>query len=108
MSKIESLRPLNRYLVIIPHVKQNQTSNGVLLPDDWKPEEERFIEATVLDIAPDCSDHIRKINYGSLQGETKKIIIDRTMIEKISVKDKTHHVILENYVVGVFKASYED
>ena len=108
MSKLESLKPLNRYLTIIPHVKENETNSGVLLPDDFKPEEERFIEATILDIAADCSEHIRKIKYGSMKGEEKRIIIDRTMIENISLKNKTHHVILENYVVGIFKATYED
>ena len=108
MSKLETLRPLNRYLTIIPHVKENETNSGVLLPDDFKPDEERFIEATILDIAPDCSEHIRKIKYGSFEGETKRIIVDRSMIENISLKEKTHHVILENYVVGIFKATYEN
>ena len=105
MSRFEALKPVNRYLLVVPHVSENQTNSGVLLPEDYKPEEDRFIEATVLDIAPDCSEHIRKIKYNMLPD--KKIIIDRTMLEKVSVKEKTYHMILENYVVGVFRGPNE-
>ena len=106
MSKIMSLAPVNRYLLVVPHVSENQTNNGVLLPDDYEPEKDRFIEATVLDVAPDCSEAIRKIKY-DLAPE-KKVIIDRTMLEKVSLKDKTYHMILENYIMGVYKGSNED
>ena len=106
MSKITSLAPVNRYLLVVPHVSENQTNNGVLLPDDYEPEKDRFIEATVLDVAPDCSDPIKKIKYNLIPD--KKVIIDRTMMEKISLKDKTYHMILENYVMGVYKDSNED
>ena len=52
-SRIERLKPVNRHLLIVPHVQQNETSTGVLLPDDYKPEEARYIEASVVDIADD-------------------------------------------------------
>jgi co-chaperonin GroES (HSP10) len=106
MSRIESLRPLNRYLLVVPHVNENQTNTGVLLPDDYKPEEDRFIEATVLDIASDCSEQVRKIKYND--SEDKKIVIDRTMMEKVCLKEKTYHIILENYIVGVHRHPNED
>lgn len=105
MSKITSLAPVNRYLLVVPHVSENQTNNGVLLPDDYEPEKDRFIEATVLDVAPDCSDTIKKIKYNLIPD--KKVVIDRTMMEKISLKDKTYHMILENYVMGVFRSPNE-
>ena len=107
MSRLNTLKPVNRYLLVIPHVSENQTNSGVLLPEDYKPEEDRFIEATVLDIAPDCSEHIRKIKYDFSGVSDKKVIIDRTMLEKVSVKEKTYHMILENYVVGVFRGPNE-
>lgn len=108
MFKMQTLRPLNRHLLVIPHVKENETSAGVLLPDDYKPEESRFIEATIIDVASDCSDQIRKIKYNHNDNDTKRAIVDRTMLQSIVIKDKTYHLVLENYVVGVFKAAYED
>ena len=95
--KMENLKPLNRHLLVIPHTKDKETPTGVLLPDDYKPEENRFIEATIVDIASDCSDQIRKIKYDNRDGQTKKAIIDKTMLQPIAIRGKTYHLILENY-----------
>ena len=54
------LKPINRHLSIVPHLKKNETNTGVLLPDGFEPEEDRYITATVLDIAPDCSQSFQK------------------------------------------------
>ena len=108
MFKMQNLKPLNRHLLVVPHVKENETSAGVLLPDDYRPEENRFIEATIIDVSSDCSEQIRKIKYSHNDSESKKAIIDKTMLQSIIIKDKTYHLILENYVVGVFKAVYEN
>ena len=108
MFKIENLKPLNRHLLVIPHVKERETQTGVLLPDDYKTEENRFIEATIIDVASDCSAQIRKIKYNEADTDARKVIIDKTMLQSIAIKDKTYHLILENYVVGVFKAVYEN
>ena len=49
MSKIPPvLKPVNRHLTIIPHLRKSETKTGVLLPDDFEVEEDRFITATVL------------------------------------------------------------
>ena len=62
MSKIPPvLKPVNRHMTIIPHVKKNETKAGVLLPDDFKPEEDRYITATVLAVAPDCASSFQKL-----------------------------------------------
>jgi hypothetical protein len=98
------LRPVNRHLTIIPHVKGNETPSGVILPEDFEPEEDRYITATVLDIAADCSAPIQK-----MRGHTaaKTIIVDRSMIEEIVVKDKSYYTVLENYVVGILRGFNE-
>lgn len=100
------LKPINRHLSIIPHLKKNETSTGVLLPDGFEPEEDRYITATVLDIAPDCSQSFQKMRgHSSLD---KTIVIDRSMVEEISIRDKTYYTILENYVVGILRGINED
>ena len=101
VSKVERLKPANRHLLIVPHVQKNETNTGVLLPDDYKPEEARYIEATVVDIADDCDKQFRILSLGNV--DNNKIVIDRTMVEEVRLKDKTHFLILENYVVGVYR-----
>ena len=97
---IESLKPRNRHLTVVPHFTEAKTENGVLLPEDYNPEQTRYIEATVVDVAPDCSDHIRSMRYES--SEQCKILIDSSMLQQVNVKGKRIHLILENYVMGVF------
>ncbi len=106
MSRIERLKPVNRHLLVIPHVQKNETSSGVLLPEDFKPEENRYIEASVIDIADDCDKQFRHLRYTNI--DNNKIVIDRTMIEEVNIKDKTHFMILENYVVGVYRRPDEN
>ena len=101
VSKIEMLKPANRHLLIVPHIKKNETNTGVILPEDYSPEEDAYITATVIDIAPDCDKQFRHLRYGNL--ETSKIIVDRSMIQEVALKDKTHYLVLENYVIGVFR-----
>jgi co-chaperonin GroES (HSP10) len=100
------LRPVNRHLLVTPHVAKNETTSGVLLPDDFKPDEDRYIEATVIDIALDCSPQFKYLNHGNV--DNKKIIVDRAMIEEVKLKEETHYMILENYVVGVYRRPDED
>ena len=59
VSKIEMLKPVNRHLLIIPHIQKNETNTGVLLPDDYQPEENQYVEASVIDIAEDCDKQFR-------------------------------------------------
>lgn len=95
------IKPVNRHLLVIPHTQKNETTTGVLLPDDFQPEEDRYIEATVVDVATDCNPQFKHLRHGAI--DNKKIIIDRTMIEEVKLKEKTHFMILENYVVGVYR-----
>ena len=105
VSRMYRLKPANRHLLVVPHVQQNETNTGVLLPDDYKPEEGRYIEATVIDIADDCDSQFRQLKFGTLEGN--KIVIDRTMLEEVRLKEKTHFLILENYVVGLYRRADE-
>ena len=100
-SRIEILKPVNRHLLIVPHVKKSETSTGVILPEDYKPEQDQYIEASVIDIATDCDKQFRHLRYGNL--DNNRIVVDKSMIQEITLKDKTHFMILENYVVGVYR-----
>ena len=107
MSELTRLKPANRHLLIVPHVKKNETATGVLLPDDYKPEEDGYIEATVIDIADDCNQQFGSLRYGNITDE-KKVIVDRSMIQEVNLRDTTHYLVMENYVVGVYRSTDED
>jgi len=101
-SYLKRLIPVNRHVVVIPHIKQKETPTGVLLPEDYKPEEDRYVEATVVSVSEDCSDHIRRHWLSTTAASETKVVIDKTMLEEITVNDKTYYMILENYIVGFF------
>ena len=78
--------------------KKEEQKPDILLPEDYRPQQERYISATIVDVSPDCSSHLKCIKSG--RGE---VVVDRGMIEEISYKDKTYYLILENYVVGILQ-----
>ena len=105
VSKVEMLKPVNRHLLIVPHIQKNETNTGVLLPDDYNPDENQYVEASVIDIADDCDKQFKHLRYSNI--DNNKVVIDRSMIQEITLKDKTHYMILENYVVGVYRRPNE-
>ena len=108
MSRVGTfLKPTNRHLLIIPHFrKAKQTNSGVLLPEEYKHEESRYIKATVVAIADDCSTQFRTLKRSS-HDENKTIVIDSAMIEEVSIDNKKNYLILENYVIGFLRETNE-
>jgi co-chaperonin GroES (HSP10) len=106
VSRIEILKPVNRHLLIVPHVKKNETNTGVLLPEDYNPDQNQYIEATVIDIASDCHEQFRHLRYSNI--DNNRIVVDRSMIQEVKLNEKTHYMILENYVVGVYRRPDEN
>ena len=107
MSKIPPvLKPVNRHLTIVPHIKKNETQAGVLLPDDFKQEEDRYITATVLDVATDCAPAFQKMRGHST--DSRVVVVERSMVEEIEVADKSYFTVLENYVVGILRGANEN
>lgn len=106
MSRVQSLKPLNRHVTIVPHFTDKKTDTGVLLPDDFKQEESRFVKATIVDIATDCKEDLKRMQRTAKSSVTA--VVDRSMIEEVEVGDKRHYVILENYIVGIYRRPDED
>ena len=107
IESLRTLKPVNRHIVVVPHTSQNETESGVLLPEDFVRDEneDRYITATVVSVARDCSQAFQKLN--SRVGEQKQIVVDRSMIEDVTLGDKTYHIILENYVIGILRGLNE-
>ncbi len=99
------LRPMNRHLTIVPHPEKEKSTSGVLLPEDYKPETQRHIVATVLDVSKDCCPALR-----SLRADLTKsplIVVDKSMIEEVDIQGKKYFLILENYVLGSLRGINE-
>jgi len=87
-------KPVNRYIQIkLPEPKPQATST-LVLPDDYKPTEARHITAEVVSYASDVR-FKEQIAYGV------SVIIDKSMIEEITINNSKINVVLDNYVVGI-------
>ena len=86
------LRPVNRHILVSYSPPQEKTDTGILLPDDYKAPEENHIIVEVLGVAEDVSFRCEK-------GD--KIVIDKKMLDELSIEHSTYYTILENYVIGV-------
>lgn len=86
------LRPVNRHILVDYCPPQEKTDTGILLPDDYKAPEQNHIIVEVLGVAEDVSFRCEK-------GD--RIVIDKKMLDELSVEHSTYYTILENYVIGV-------
>ena len=93
------LVPVNRHVLLVPHFSKNENESKVLLPADFELSKDRYIEATV--VAEDCTSPVKRLRYGSL--DPNRIVIDSSMLEEVTLKDKTHYMILENYIVALYR-----
>ena len=56
-------KPVNRYIYIeVPETKPNETSSGIVLPDDYKPQEERHSVVSVKGWAEDVKFELISVN----------------------------------------------
>ena len=86
------LRPVNRHILVDYSPPQEKTDTGILLPDDYKAPEQNHIIVEVLGVAEDVSFRCEK-------GD--RIVIDKKMLDELSIEHSTYYTILENYVIGV-------
>tara|TARA_Y100001970_G_scaffold236371_1_gene296091 strand:+ start:438 stop:770 length:333 start_codon:yes stop_codon:yes gene_type:complete len=110
MSKYISpvLKPINRHITIVPHPRSSKqdSDSTVLLPEDFAAEDERYITATVLDIAADCSPALRELRGSGNKNRT--VVVERSMVEEIVVNNKSYFTVLENYVLGIMRGINEN
>ena len=87
--------PVNRYILVdIPAPTTPTPESLIMLPEDYKPEQERYTQVHMLAAASD-------VRFGI--PENSKLIVDRSMIEEISIGGTIYNVILDNYIVGIIE-----
>ena len=91
-----SLKPWNRRLWVEVTKQANEEEKPqILLPEDYKPKSEQdyHTQATVLACAEDANQLL----------QDKKIIVQTNGLEEVTVNDKTHYLVVENYIVCVLE-----
>ena len=88
------LRPVNRHILVKYSPPQERPDSAILLPDDYKPPTDDYVVVDVLAISDDVS--IRCAT-------SDKIVIDKKMLQQITVEYSNYYLILENYVIGVIE-----
>lgn len=88
------LNPRNRHILVQPIVEEKKEENkpNILLPDDYQEKPKPYLIAKVIEAAPSCKVLLRK-------GD--KVLVERSMVQKIDVGDQEFYLVLENYVYGV-------
>jgi len=87
--------PVNRYIVVdIIEPRNPEVESGIILPEDFKPAEERYVSAKVIGWADDVR-FAKELSAGGT------ILIDRSMAEKITMEGQPIHIVLDNYVIGI-------
>ena len=90
---IMKLYPRNRHLVIEPiEEEEEKTESAVLVPDGYGKPKPPFLQARVKEVSPDCTSSFSK-------GD--RILIERSMLQELSIEDFDFYLVLENYVYGV-------
>ena len=88
------LRPVNRHILVDYSPPQESADSGILLPDDYKPPTEDYILVNVLAISDDVSIRCNTDD---------QIVIDKKMLQEITIGHANYYLILENYVIGVIE-----
>ena len=88
------LIPVNRYVVIEHIESKTETEPLIVLPEDYLPPTEKFIEVVSIRSAEDVRFDI---------SHPSKLVVDRSMIEQLSVGGTIYNVILDNYILGILE-----
>ena len=93
MNKV-NFKPVNRYILIDLEPQEDKKDQLIVLPESYKKPEEKHTVVRCLSWAEDVRFFL---NYKD------ELIIDRKMVEEITVGQETFHVILDNYILGILK-----
>lgn len=91
-----NFKPLNRYIEIeLEPVLTPKTESGILLPADFKTEEARHACVKV-------KSWDSEVRFANFLSENSYLLVDKSMVEDITVNGKTINLVLDNYVLGLF------
>jgi len=92
VSRKYNFKPVNRYVLIDLEPQEQETEQLIVLPESYKKPEEKYMIVHCLSWADDVRFFLNHMD---------ELIIDRKMVEEITVGQETFHVILDNYILGI-------
>ena len=115
-------RPFNKHILVkYPDIDDEVDTSPVLLPPGAKAaDNERYGVVEFICAAPDCERFLRKLNphepswatndgsyddafVASTKGKPVGLIVDKSMVESVTIDNKEFHIVHQNYVVGVIQ-----
>ena len=114
-------RPFNKHVLVEakPVVEQSETASGVLLPDNFKPQDDaRYGLVKFVCASTDCENFLQNLNGNNTwatrtgtmddvfvdsahNNGTCSLVVDKSMVEEVIINNKKFEIIHQNYVVGV-------
>jgi len=114
-------KPFNKHLLVEKiAVVKNPDLSPVLIPEDIQVgEQERYELVKFICAAGDCDQFLKDLNPGqspwtvqrgtmddvftaSVQNSGRaSLVVDKSMIEEIKIKNKKYQIVHQNYVVGI-------
>ena len=88
------IQPVNRYIEVKIAPTRDPEATTILLPADFKPEEERYKVVQIQSWAPD-------VRFAERLSPGCEAIVDQSMIEEIKVDNKLITVVQDNYVIAI-------
>ena len=91
------LKPVNRMLLVdlVPQGEKKEQESTFYLPDDVATKSEYEI-VSLIESADDSK-------FSDSFPSSTKLIVEGHMLREIKIADKTHHLVLENHVLGVLE-----
>jgi hypothetical protein len=88
-------KPVNRYILVSILEKNTAASDPlIMLPADYQAPSSKHAEVKVIEAADD-------VRFTLLPGT--QLLVDRSMMEEITIGGTIYNVILDNYVLGITK-----
>ena len=93
-----NFQPYNRHILVEPieEKKEKDTSISIVLPTDYEEPASPYLMCEVLGLSEDTRFY-QELGTGFI-GE--KILVERRMLHKVYINEKTIYLVLENYVFG--------
>ena len=87
--------PVNRYILFQAEKDKGPDPEPlIVLPEDFKPQGEKYRQVKALNAASDVRFDVKK---------GQSLVIDWSMAEEITIGTTIYNVILDNYVVGIIE-----
>mgnify|MGYP003627712702 CR=1 FL=1 len=88
------IQPVNRYIEVVVPTTLNPGDTTILLPADFKPQEERYKVVKIQSWAPDVR-FAERLSIGC------EALVDHSMVEEIKIGNRLITIVQDNYIIAL-------